>query len=59
MGSSVQLAKKSRSQCVMLSWNIQDMKGLVPLLSEEELPGVEGIQGKDQNEGISLICLRN
>lgn len=59
MDSSVQLAKKSRSQCVMLSWNIQDMRELVPLASEEELPGVEDIQVKDQNEGVSLISLRN
>lgn len=44
MGSSVQLAKKSRSQYVML---------------KEELPRVEDIQDKDQNEGISLMCLRN
>jgi hypothetical protein len=35
------------------------MKELVPLVSEEELPGVEDIQDKDQNEGNSLIHLRN
>ena len=43
----------------MLSWNIQDMRELVSLASEEELPGVEDIQVKDQNEGISLASLRN
>ena len=43
----------------MLSWNIQDMRELVSLASEEELPGVKDIQVKDQNEGISLASLRN
>ena len=31
----------------------------MPLASEEEIPGGEDIQVKDQNEGISLISLRN